>query len=338
MTLSKATYIPEEFINNNIPEIEECNVVTCPSCGSQQADPFSYGFDYELRTCRNVWHFKKCRKCELVRLDPRPCITALSTIYPSHYYSYDMEKSVNPFALKGKKVLDSIKFKSILNALNGELNSYLDIGCGDGRYLKLLESNGLARENLYGLELGNDAVNALYSQGYKVFNQRVEECNSIKLESLDLVTMFHVIEHVENPREIIERISNWLKPDGVLALETPNIDSVDAIKFKRTYWGGYHFPRHWYLFSEATLSSLLVNCGFEIISVKYQTGHSFWMYSLHHLLRYNSKRKYKMLSSWFDPLKGLPFLMFFTAIDIIRNILGFKTSSILIIAKKGRSN
>jgi len=245
-----------------------------------------------------------------------------------------MGSQLSPVALWGKQLLDSLKFKAILRSMDRSPTSYLDIGCGNGRYLKLMESKGIDRNAIMGLELGKNAVEKLVADGYQVFNQRVEDCDELAAESLDLVTLFHVIEHVENPKRVIKQIANWLKPGGVLALETPNLNSSDARWFKSTYWGGYHFPRHWTLFEQNSMKKLLSECGFEVISIKYQTGHSFWMYSIHHFLRYREKSSYPKLARWFDPIIGLPMLIFFTVADIIRKTLGFKTSAMLFIAKR----
>ena len=62
------------------------------------------------------------------------------------------------------------------------------------------------------------------------------------------MTMFHVIEHVADPPRVAERVARWLAPGGVFAVETPNLESLDARLFRERYWGGYHFPRHWHLY------------------------------------------------------------------------------------------
>ena len=67
--------------------------------------------------------------------------------------------------------------------------------------------------------------------------------------------------------------------------------------------------------------------------VSFQTGHSFWMYSLHHMLR-DANTHEKRLSRQFDPLKGLPFLAAFTALDKLRAAFGFRTSAVLVIARR----
>jgi len=212
--------------------------------------------------------------------------------------------------------------------------SYLDVGCGDGRFLRLLERRGVPREALYGLELDRNVVDSLRNSGYSgVFCERAEDAASLPEGSIDLVTMFHVIEHVDNPGAVIRRIRGWLSPGGVLALETPNLDSLDARIFRQTYWGGYHIPRHWNLFTPATLGRLLADSGLEVVSTAFQTGHSFWMYSLHHAVRFGRGSRPRA-GEWFDPTRSLFGVAGFTAFDLLRGKLGWKTSAMLVIARR----
>lgn len=324
---------PQEFEKSGIPLVSEEIIGTCVLCGGADLAPYASGYDYEIQTCANEWKFKRCASCMHVQLDPRPATSELSVIYPAHYYSYTMSENLSAIALKGKDLLDRLKLQNILQYLKLPPTTYLDIGCGDGRYLRSIESSkGIPRSNIYGLELNEMTVEKLRREGFEVFYERVETCGTIQSGSISLATMFHVIEHVEDPVAVIAKISDWLVVGGILAVETPNIDALDAKLFRKTYWGGYHFPRHWHLFHEQTLSGLLRDQGIEPVHISYQTGHSFWMYSFHHFLRY--KLKLIRLSRFFDPMKGLLFLILFTGFDKIRAVLGIKTSSILIVGRK----
>jgi SAM-dependent methyltransferase len=147
--------------------------------------------------------------------------------------------------------------------------------------------------------------------------------------------MFHVIEHVDDPAAVVKKVASWLAPGGVFALETPNLNSYDARLFKPSYWGGYHIPRHWNLFTPDSLFELLRRAGLEPCKVLYQTGHSFWLYSFHHTLRYG-KRPRPRLARWFDPLRSLPALALFTGFDKLRAALGCRTSAMLVLARKPR--
>lgn len=322
-----------ELEDVNSPVIAQLAVGNCALCNAGDLQSYASGYDYELRTCSNEWHFKQCPNCNHVQLDPRPVIEELDTIYPANYYSYNMSEKLSVVAVMGKEFLDRLKFRRILRFLDYSPTSYLDIGCGDGRYLHLVERRkGIRRSNIYGLELSADISSKLRNEGFAVFNERVEACDSIPIGSISLATMFHVIEHLDDPVAVVGKISSWLAPGGILAIETPNIDALDARLFKKSYWGGYHIPRHWHLFHRKTLEILMRDNGIEPVHVAYQTGHSFWMYSFHHLVRY--KLKIPFLSKFFDPMKGLVFLIVFTGLDKLRAALGFKTSSILIVGRK----
>lgn len=326
---------PQEFQEAGAPVISEESVNACALCGEADLDLFSSGYDYELRTCSNRWNFKRCARCGHVQLAPRPATAELGSIYPAHYYSYSMSAKLSVVALKGKEMLDRWKLRKILRHLEIPTPTYLDIGCGDGRYLRSIEAAlHIPRHDIYGLELDAGTVEGLRDEGFNVFYERVEACEAIQANSISLATMFHVIEHVADPVAVVAKISGWLTPGGVLAIETPNLDALDARLFRKKYWGGYHFPRHWHLFQEETLVQLLRSQGIEPLHVAYQTGHSFWMYSIHHILRY--KLKMRRLSRLFDPMNGLFFLILFTLIDKIRAALGMKTSSMLIIGRKSR--
>lgn len=326
--------LPPNF-EKTAPVISTTEVPTCNVCGSAGQNDYSYGYDYELQTCANLWKFVECSNCGMVRLNPRPSIEELSVIYPPTYYAYNMSEEMSPIAIKGKFFLDNLKFKQILKNAKPNYSSFLDIGCGDGKYLNLLGSKyGLKNENLYGLELDDDAVEKLRKKGYRAYNQRVEECQTIKPNSIDIATMFHVIEHVDDPQNVLKSIHNWLTKDGILAIETPNIDSWDARLFKKTFWGGYHIPRHWHIYNTKSLKQAMENAGYEVVAIKYQTGHSFWLYSFHHLLKYNARKRFPNFSKRFDPCRSLFFLILFTGWDKLRGMLGFKTSAVLMIGKK----
>ena len=330
---------PPEFHADSAPLIDVEDVPDCPVCACGRFSQHAVGFDYELRTCRNTWRFVKCAACSHVWLNPRPAISTLPTIYPPHYYAYHYTEKVSPLALKAKNWLDRRKFASLLAALGRPPRAFVDIGCGDGRYLRFAERAGVPKERDYGLELDRAVVDRLVAQGYAGLCRRVEDCTEIAPGSIDLATMFHVIEHVDDPRTVVRRAAEWIAPGGIFAVETPNIDSPDARIFTRTYWGGYHIPRHWNMFSPPTLSRLLTDAGLEVVDTRFQTGHSFWMYSLHHRTRYNrgGGAFRRALSRCFDPFGGLPSmpaLATFTALDKWRALTGMATSSMLMIARR----
>lgn len=326
--------LPAEFSRSAPPLIAETKVPQCSVCGNNLSKQYTSGFDYEIKTCRNLWRFVQCCKCTHVWLHPRPAINTLPLIYPRTYYAYNYEKAISRLAIWGKHKLDQKKFNFIFKYQTHQPKSYLDIGCGNGRFLELLDKHGLSREQIFGLELEEGVVTNLRKNGYQVFNERIEEATSIPESSMDLITMFHVIEHLEDPILALQKIAAWLSPNGLFALETPNLHSLDARIFKNQYWGGYHFPRHWHLFSPTTIEQALEKAGLELVSLHFQTGHSFWMFSFHHYLRYGSIPLMKNLAHWFNPFRSILPLTAFTAFDKFRSFFGAKTSSMLVIARR----
>jgi SAM-dependent methyltransferase len=329
----RSTPVPEEFSLRGAPTIATADVPSCPVCGASEFAQYAVGFDYELLTCSNPWRFVQCLHCRHVWLNPRPAVSALPVVYPPTYYAYNYS-AINLIARKSKELLDRRKIARIVRHCPAPPRSYLDVGCGDGRFLRVMEKLGVPRGALYGLELDQRVVDRLRSEGYTgVLCERAETVSSFPEGGIDLVTMFHVIEHVDNPGTVVSRIRRWLPPGGIFALETPNLDSWDARLFQRTYWGGYHIPRHWNLFTPASISRLLQENGLEVLTTVFQTGHSFWMYSLHHFVRYDGKSRPRA-GAWFDPMKSLFGLAAFTTFDLFRGAIGSKTSAMLVISRK----
>lgn len=322
---------PEELLRSGAPEIAEESVGRCDVCGDPASVEVAAGYDYELLTCRNLWSYVACTTCGQVRLDPRPAIDELGVIYPSTYYSYHYD-DLSALARKGKAMMDRRKLAGIVRAVGRTPQRYLDVGCGDGRYLDSMAGLGVPPDGIHGLELDQDVVDRCRARGLDVTCERVEDCDRFAPRSLDLVTAFHVIEHVASPRAVVERLAGWIAPGGLLAIETPNIDSVDARWFADGWWGGYHIPRHWHLFRAETMTRLLESCGLQVEAVRYQTGHAFWMYSLHHRLRYGTHPRPR-LAQRFDPLRSVVPLIAFTGLDRARSLVGARTSAMLHLAR-----
>lgn len=315
-----------------VPQIPTIAATRCVVCGGEQWHECGSSQDYEYETCANTWTFQSCARCGHVQIHPLPAPEALSVIYPEHYYSYVMEKSVHPLALWAKSRMDLRKFDWITNGLTQQLGAYLDVGCGDGRYLQMMIEAGARPEAVYGVELDARAVEAAKSRGLQVLQTRIEDAAGLRPDFFDLITMFHVIEHVARPDQVVLRLRNLLKIGGVLALETPNFDCADARLFGRRYWGAYHTPRHWHIFTVDSLSRLLVDSGFSVQRIRYQTGHAFLLWTLHHWLKYG--RRLDTLARWCHPLRNLPLLAAATSLDMMRIALGRKTSAMLLVARR----
>ena len=102
--------------------------------------------------------------------------------------------------------------------------------------------------------------------GLKVHLGSIEELD-LPENSFDLAFMIQTIEHVEKPEKVLSAVQKILKPGGKLVIVTDNTDSIDFKFFKDSYWGGYHFPRHWNLFNRKSLTKLAEKTGFEVAEI-----------------------------------------------------------------------
>lgn len=313
-----------------MPKIKEKIIKFCPSCLSNNFSYHTYGYDYEYKTSTNKWTIVCCKRCDLLYLKNRPHTSTIKKIYPKKYYSFNYDK-ISSVARYGKSFLDKLKFKKFLPKINNQNLKFLDIGCGDGRYLELMHKKfNLKKSNCHGLDFKNYKLIELKKKGYNITHKNFSEYTPKK--KFDIITMFHVIEHVESPRNYLKKIKRLLSKNGLLILETPNYDSIDARIFKKSFWGGYHIPRHFVVFNDINLVKLSKKFGYLLKKKIFLTGHYFWMMSFFNKFGQNSAYIKKI----FDPFNffGLPLLIMFTLFDITRSWFGFKTSTIMVVLKK----
>lgn len=307
--------------------------VCCGVCGADIFHPYASGYDYEYHTSANLFHMVECQVCDNVYLNPRPVQEELSAIYPPNYYAYNYDSTIHPIAIRAKGWLDSLKIREWRRNLKTSMPRFLDVGCGDGRYLKMMHKLGIPKSCLYGVELDADQVNKLNQDGFNGFFGRIEDvAKDLPNESFDLIVLLQVLEHVSDPRTMVSTLSNLLRKGGVLIIETPNTSSIDVRLFKASYWGGYHFPRHWNLMNQRTLARLAHEQGLRVEYFNFLPSHSFWIFSFHHLIW--DKWKMKWLANLFNPFRNLFLLAFFTGFDLLRARLGFQTSNIQLVALK----
>ena len=306
--------------------------VHCCVCGSDDGDVVGRGQDYEYETTADVFRVVRCRSCGLYFLNPRPAAEDLRLIYPKEYYSYNYSGAVHPIARAVKAWLDARKGRSWLKDLTTTTPRILDVGCGDGRYLRMFDSWGVPKTQIWGTELDATVVQQLQEQGFQVREGVIEVIHDVPMAYFDLIVLLQVIEHVADPPGTVRRLAELLAPGGILVIETPNVDSLDFRLFCRRYWGGYHFPRHWNFFNSKTLSRLLTSVGLHVVRVRYLPAHTFWLYSIHHIVKY--AWGFRRLSLLLNPLRNIPLLALATGFDMLRATLGFKTSNMQVVARK----
>jgi 2-polyprenyl-3-methyl-5-hydroxy-6-metoxy-1,4-benzoquinol methylase len=307
--------------------------VSCGVCGADNCLKYASGKDYEYYTSEDEFQMVECQDCGNIYLNPRPVKEELSIIYPANYYAYNYDQAINPVAIRAKDWLDSIKVKNWLKYLKSSEPRFLDVGCGNGRYLKMLHRLGVPKEQLYGVEMSEEQIAHLNSEGFQGYYGRIEDVEAeLPSESFDLIVLLQVLEHVEQPRSAIKSLAGLLKKDGLLIIETPNINSLDVKLFNQSYWGGYHFPRHWNLFNIETLTRIVNEQDMNVKAINFLPAQTFWILSFNHLI--SNRLHMPCMGKIFNPFQNLALLSLFTSFDMVRAKLGFETSNIQIVATK----
>lgn len=297
-------------------------------CGGADAAPEASGRDFEHDTVPGEFHFVRCRRCGHVYLNPRPAAEELGAIYPADYYAYSDEG--HGLARRLRRIREARKVRLFRDAIGEGRRRIVDLGCGNGRLLSTLREHGSPDWELEGIDFSEDAVRQCRAKGFRAEATTIEDF-AAEDGSFDAALMIQLIEHVEDPRATFARVARLLRPGGVFVLETPNVGGLDYRWFRGRWWGMYHFPRHWNLFSTAALGRVLGETGFEVTRTDSLISTSAWILSLHNLLLDRGWPDRLVRSFHFqNPLLLPPFAL----IDLVRLRLGLDTSDQRVFARK----
>lgn len=299
----------------------------CALCGANEQEPQAFGYDFEYNTAANPFRFVRCARCGHLYLSPRPAPSDLGVIYPAHYYTL---AGTGNLVAKLRRVWEGKKVDVYRRALGAGPKRILDVGCGEGRFLQVLRDFGDARWELVGVDFDPAAVERCRARGFTAYAKRVEDM-AAEEGTFDCVIMLQLIEHVEDPVVIAKRVFSLLRPGGIFVVETPNLAGWDYALFRKRWWGHYHFPRHFHLFSRESLERMLKEAGFAIDRAEHLISTSAWTISFGN---YFLDRGYPSWFAKFWNFKNPLLLAIFVALDSARAKLGGETSNQRVIARK----
>ncbi|WP_452225448.1 class I SAM-dependent methyltransferase [Lacinutrix chionoecetis] len=184
---------------------------------------------------------------------PQPSLDKLSDYYESEDYISHTNSKRNLFE-RVYHVIRNISLKrkiKLINSFNTNEKKILDIGCGTGAFLKVAKDNGW---EVVGIEPNEKArtiantncLNAVYD---------VDQLEVMEPERFDVITLWHVLEHLPNLAHQVSILKTLLKPNGVVVVAVPNYKSYDA-SFYKNFWAAYDVPRHLWHFNKASVSKL----------------------------------------------------------------------------------
>jgi SAM-dependent methyltransferase len=232
-----------------------------------------------------------CGRCRLGETFPKPDDAVINELHSTEYYrNGEGARFVGPV----EWMVDGMRRWRIRRLLNIiKIGRALDIGCGSGRFLRGLRGYGWS---VAGLELNDEtAMSARKNNGLSVETS----LDVFDKGSFDLITITHVLEHIRDPQQVLQRCAELLRGGGVLAVAVPNIESWQA-RFSREEWFHLDLPRHLWHFSEAWLLKQMSGLGFTVLKVRrLDLAHNIfgWMQSLLNLTGLHHNRLYSFLSS-----------------------------------------
>jgi 2-polyprenyl-3-methyl-5-hydroxy-6-metoxy-1,4-benzoquinol methylase len=246
-------------------------VPACPICRAPDASFFAWGHDRLFGLAPGKFPTFRCADCRCIFQSPMPEESRLGDFYPPDYW-WSGERQLKGIARQVQKwerkyrdfvIRDHVRFllRCARNHPAGR-SSLLDIGCGSGSFLTVSARNGFA---CFGMDRSLHAVRAAgLGSGIEV---RQGDIGSRIWDGrcFDFVTLFHVLEHLPDPRSALQYAGSLLAPGGRLIVQVPNVSSLQASLFGRR-WYGLDVPRHLINFSPEALAIVLLETGFETVA------------------------------------------------------------------------
>lgn len=246
-------------------------ILKCPICDGLSFSPFITTKDFSVS--KEEFSIVKCNSCGFHFTNPIPSEDKIGAYYKSEDYvshSSSNKGVINKIYLKVRNYTLKQKLKLIRRLSHGK--EVLDIGAGTGHFLATLKSDGY---KVTGLEPDIDARTfALNKLGVNLLP--AEQLATLPDKTYNVVTMWHVLEHVYHLKHDLSDVSRVLKDDGVLIVAVPNMNSYDA-RYYNEFWAAYDLPIHLYHFTPKDIAELFGQFNFEVAEILPMKFDSFYV-------------------------------------------------------------
>ncbi len=241
----------------------------CPVCLAGETRFFTKAADRLFGLAPGSYPLYRCTACECLFQHPMPDDCAIRQFYPETYWWDEEHRTSSGVAgiLKNLEksyrevvAMDHVRYlEHCARQAQGAGRSLLDVGCGSGTFLYLAQRRGFAA---HGLDFSAQAVSVARSQYGLDVRQGAVGGDAWEGHRFDFITMFHVLEHLPEPRKALSFVMSRLKPGGSLVLQVPNVSSLQARLFG-VRWYGLDAPRHVINLTPKGLQHLLSEAGLE---------------------------------------------------------------------------
>jgi len=248
-------------------------IQTCPICGSEKIEIKHQSLDFLVT--QSFFSIMECDNCGTCTTSPQPDTLEIDAYYKSEDYISHSGKSTGIieslykiarfFTLRSKRTL--IENESMLR--KGKL---LDIGCGSGEFLRFCQDSGW---DVTGIEPGVSAR----EKASELLGKKVHKTDALFQnldEKFDVISMWHVLEHVHDPNKYISHIRDLLNPKGVIIIAVPNYTSTDANDYGAE-WAAWDAPRHLFHYSPKSMRYLVSKAGMKLDRLKMMPFDPFYV-------------------------------------------------------------
>ncbi|HZP39704.1 MAG TPA: class I SAM-dependent methyltransferase [Methylomirabilota bacterium] len=280
----------------------------CFLCGAAQADPMWTTGDRAFGV-PGVFTVARCRRCGFLYQRPRVRDDHLADCYPDHYPRHQEPSPRIPFKGSPARIravrwalarelgylawpqerpglLTRMRARRLARRLRWDCppwrghGRYLDVGCGSGAAL------GVARS--LGWQVAGVEMDAAAAARARRFTARIHvgdlQAAPFAPHEFDVISAYHVLEHVPDPVGAVRRMLGWLAPGGLLIVEVPNAGGLGARLFGRA-WSGLELPRHLSHFTPETLAHAARAAGGRVVWCWHQAKPRYYQWSLEHWLQ-----------------------------------------------------
>jgi 2-polyprenyl-3-methyl-5-hydroxy-6-metoxy-1,4-benzoquinol methylase len=234
----------------------------CPACGETRWKDVGQIKDHSIT---GEWFsLKECNHCRLRVTFPQPPTNEIGRYYASKdYISHSDTRSglINQLYHKARASMLKKKLSWVKEASGMHKGKILDIGAGTGHFAHYMQMNGW---EVLGLEPDPSARKvALEKLGIAL--QPLEQLSHLEPKTYDVITLWHVLEHVHEVNSYMDRFRSLLKDNGVLIIAVPNYTSADAMHYGLN-WAAYDVPRHLWHFSPEAMEKLMSKHQFSLLN------------------------------------------------------------------------
>jgi SAM-dependent methyltransferase len=243
-----------------ISEIISDPVIICPACGSSTWKVTGQAKDYSVS---GEWfELNECTTCHLKATHPQPAALQLGRYYASEeYISHSDTRTglTNKLFHKARSFMLKKKYEWVVRASGKKSGKLLDVGAGTGYFAKYMQDHGW---EVIALE-PDETARKVASEKLGLPLQPIESLSVQKPGSFDVITLWHVLEHVHDIKGYMNHFHSLLKTGGILLIAVPNYTSRDARQYG-SQWAAYDVPRHLWHFSPESMQKLLTKHGFTL--------------------------------------------------------------------------